>query len=108
MEQEICDEELGAGGRPAGCRDVGGGTWPPISTTVRTDRYGSAYDDPRYADIYRYPDTRHPVPREPAYRPIATRTTTATTTARRAATPTPIRAAYARRAACRASTSSIA
>lgn len=31
------------------------------------DRNGSAYDDPRYSDIYRYPDTRHPVPREPVY-----------------------------------------
>ena len=31
------------------------------------DRYGSAYDDPRYADIYRYPDERRPVPRAPVY-----------------------------------------
>jgi hypothetical protein len=31
------------------------------------DRYGSAYDDPRYADMYRYPDARQPVPREPVY-----------------------------------------
>ena len=31
------------------------------------DRNGSAYDDPRYSDIYRYPDGRHPVPREPVY-----------------------------------------
>ena len=34
---------------------------------VRPDRYGSAYDDPRYADIYRYPDERRPVPRAPVY-----------------------------------------
>jgi hypothetical protein len=36
------------------------------------DRYGSAYDDPRYADIYRYPDRRtsegEPYARGPAYR----------------------------------------
>src|SRR5262245_45924067 len=31
------------------------------------DRYGSAYDDPRYADMYRYPDDRRPVPRAPIY-----------------------------------------
>lgn len=31
------------------------------------DRNGSAYDDPRYSDIYRYPDRRPPVPREPVY-----------------------------------------
>ena len=42
------------------------------------DRYGSAYEDPRYADIYRYPDNRRyteadpyaqpPIPRAPVYR----------------------------------------
>ena len=33
-----------------------------------SDRYGSAYDDPRYADMYRYPEARRPpVPREPIY-----------------------------------------
>jgi len=26
------------------------------------DRYGSAYDDPRYADIYKYPPPRHHAP----------------------------------------------
>lgn len=31
------------------------------------DRNGSAYDDPRYADIYRYPEERQPVPRAPVY-----------------------------------------
>ena len=70
------------------------------------DRNGSAYDDPRYSDIYRYPDTRHPVPREPVYG-HRYETMTATTTARRAATPTPIRAPIAA-PACRASRSSIA
>lgn len=32
------------------------------------DRYGQAYEDPRYADMYRYPDARPPIPREPVYR----------------------------------------
>jgi len=39
------------------------------------DRRGTAYEDPRYADIYRYPDrpapppyARPPLPREPIYR----------------------------------------
>ena len=31
------------------------------------DRYGSAYDDPRYADIYRYPEERRPMPHAPVY-----------------------------------------
>jgi hypothetical protein len=40
------------------------------------DQYGSAYDDPRYADMYRYPDNqryseapydRRPIPRAPVY-----------------------------------------
>ena len=40
------------------------------------DRYGSAYEDPRYNDMYRYPDARRyseadryaPIPRAPVYR----------------------------------------
>lgn len=39
------------------------------------NRYGSAYDDPRYADMYRYPERQvpppyagPPLPREPVYR----------------------------------------
>ena len=46
---------------------------PPISTTGRRrDRYGSAYEDPRYADIYKYPKGRRPARHAGAYgRPYA-------------------------------------
>ena len=85
-------------------RDFDGAQAADLDDGPPPDRYGSAYDDPRYADIYKYPGRRRtrpePTPcarRSRASASIATMTKHDYDHRARGAIPTPSRPPYAGR-----------